>query len=69
MTRVVEGSPADEAGIAAGDIIIALDDEPVRKIEKLLSEIHKRKAGEKVNLTVYREGFEYAITVTLAETP
>ncbi|MEM2319312.1 MAG: trypsin-like peptidase domain-containing protein [Candidatus Bathyarchaeia archaeon] len=69
VTRVVEGSPADEAGIRAGDIIIAFNDVPITKIEKLLSEIHKRKAGEKVNLTVYREGFEYAITVTLAETP
>ncbi|MEM2514269.1 MAG: trypsin-like peptidase domain-containing protein, partial [Candidatus Bathyarchaeia archaeon] len=69
VTRVVEGSPADEAGITAGDIIIAFNDVPVTKIEKLLSEIHKRKAGEKVNLTVYREGFEYDITVTLAETP
>jgi len=48
---------------------MALDDVPVTKIEKLLSEIHKRKTGEKINLTVYREGFEYAITVTLAETP
>ncbi|MEM2911847.1 MAG: trypsin-like peptidase domain-containing protein [Candidatus Bathyarchaeia archaeon] len=69
VTRVVEGSPAEEAGIVAGDIIIALDDVPVTRIEKLLSEIHKRKAGEKVNLTVYREGFEYSITVILAKTP
>ncbi|MCS7115452.1 MAG: trypsin-like peptidase domain-containing protein [Nitrososphaerota archaeon] len=69
VTRVVEGSPADEAGVRAGDIIIAFNDVPVSKIEKLLSEIHKKNVGEKVNLTVYREGFEYTITVTLAETP
>ncbi|MEM2937051.1 MAG: trypsin-like peptidase domain-containing protein [Candidatus Bathyarchaeia archaeon] len=69
VTRVVEGSPADEAGIMAGDIIIALDDAPIIKIEKLLSEIHKRKAGDRVNLTVYRKGFEYAMTVTLAKAP
>lgn len=66
VTRIVEGSPADEAGVRPGDIIVALDDVPVKKIEKLLSEINKKKAGEKINLTVYREGFEYAIKVTLS---
>ncbi|MGQ9538666.1 MAG: S1C family serine protease [Candidatus Bathycorpusculaceae bacterium] len=39
VTRVVDESPADEAGIVAGDIILALDDVPIKRIEKLLSEI------------------------------
>jgi len=67
VTKIVEGSPAEDAGLVAGDIILALNDVPITKIEKLLSEIHKKKAGEKVNLTVYREGYEYAVEVTLAE--
>jgi S1-C subfamily serine protease len=69
VTRVVEGSPAHEAGIVAGDIILALDNVPVKRIEKLLGEIHKKRAGEKVNLTVYRDGFEYSIEVILAKAP
>ena len=69
VTRVVEGSPAHEAGIVTGDIILALDYVPVKRIEKLLGEIHKRRAGEKVNLTVYRDGFEYSIAVILAKAP
>lgn len=69
VTRVVEGSPAHEAGIAAGDIILALDDVPVTRIEKLLGEIHKKRAGEKVRLTVYRDGFEYSFEVILAKAP
>ncbi|MEM2148102.1 MAG: trypsin-like peptidase domain-containing protein [Candidatus Bathyarchaeia archaeon] len=69
VTKVVEGSPAHEAGIVAGDIILALDDVSITSIEKLLSEIHKKKAGEKVNLTVYREGFEYSIEVVLTRPP
>jgi S1-C subfamily serine protease len=67
VTKVVEHSPADDARIVAGDIILAMNDVLTDKIEKLLSEIHKKKAGEKVNLTVYREGFEYSYEVTLAE--
>ena len=60
---------SSNAGIVAGDIILALDDVPVTRIEKLLSEIHKKRAGEKVNLTVYREGFEYSFEVVLAGPP
>lgn len=67
VTKVVEDSPASNAGIVAGDIIIAMNDVVTDKIEKLLSEIHKKKTGEKVNLTVYREGFEYSLEATLAE--
>ena len=69
ITRVVEGSPADEAGLMPGDIIIAMDNTLIPKIEKLLSEIHKRRVGEKVNLTFYREGLRYTVIVTLAKTP
>jgi S1-C subfamily serine protease len=69
VTRVVEGSPAHEAGIVAGDIILALDDVSITRIEKLLGEIHKKRAGEKVNLTVYRDGFEYSVEVILAKAP
>jgi S1-C subfamily serine protease len=69
VTRVVDGSPADEAGIAPGDIILAMDDAPITRIEKLLSEIHKREVGEKVDLMVYRNGQKYTIEVILAKAP
>ncbi|MEM2104301.1 MAG: trypsin-like peptidase domain-containing protein [Candidatus Bathyarchaeia archaeon] len=69
VTRVVEGSPAYESGIVAGDIILELEDVPITRIERLLSEIHKRKAGDRVNLTVYREGLKYSVEVVLAEAP
>ncbi|MEM2987757.1 MAG: trypsin-like peptidase domain-containing protein [Candidatus Bathyarchaeia archaeon] len=69
VTRVVKGSPAHDAGILAGDIILALDGAPITRIEKLLGEIHKKRAGEKVSLTVFRDRFEYSIEVVLAEAP
>jgi len=69
VTRVVDGSPADKAGIVPGDIILAMDNVPITRIEKLLSEIHKREAGERVNLTVYRGGLKYFVEVVLAKAP
>jgi hypothetical protein len=35
-------------GIVAGDIILALDDVPFTRIEKLLSEIHKSGQAKKL---------------------
>ena len=69
VTRVVEGSPAHKAGIVAGDIILAIDGVPTPRIEKLLSEIHEKKAGEEADLTVYREGFKRSVKVVLAKAP
>ncbi|MEM1565374.1 MAG: PDZ domain-containing protein, partial [Candidatus Bathyarchaeia archaeon] len=69
VTRVVGGSPAYEAGIEAGDIILAMDSTPITRIEKLLSEIHKREPGEKVNLVIYRHGRKYSVEVVLAKAP
>ncbi|MEM0058249.1 MAG: trypsin-like peptidase domain-containing protein [Candidatus Bathyarchaeia archaeon] len=69
VTRVVEGSPADEAGIVSGDIILAMNNVPITRVEKLLSEIHKREAGEKVDLIIYRGGLKYSVEVVLAKAP
>jgi Do/DeqQ family serine protease len=47
-------SPADMAGISAGDIVVAVDDEPVLGIRDLLDKITLHKPGEKVNVTLFR---------------
>ncbi|MBC7130236.1 trypsin-like peptidase domain-containing protein, partial [Candidatus Bathyarchaeota archaeon] len=69
VTRVVEGSPADRAGLKAGDIILALDNVPTNRMEKLLSEIHKKKAGDAAKLTIYRRGAKQDLIVILAKPP
>jgi S1-C subfamily serine protease len=52
-----------------GDIILRMGDVEVESIEDLLSEIHKRKVGEKVKVAVFRRGFEQFFDVTLSEMP
>ena len=69
ITKVTDGSPAQHAGIIMSDIILKMGDVEVGSIEDLLGEIHKRKVGEKVRITVFRRGFEQFFEVTLSKMP
>ncbi|MEX2393556.1 MAG: trypsin-like peptidase domain-containing protein, partial [Actinomycetota bacterium] len=61
------GSPAAEAGVEKGDRIIAIDGRNMKGMPELAAAIRKHKPGDKVVLTVVREGKERKITVTLGE--
>jgi S1-C subfamily serine protease len=65
--RLVEGSPADEAGIRPGDVIVELDGEPVRIVEDLLSALREKEPGDAVTVTVVRDGEERELEATLVE--
>jgi len=69
VTKVVDESPAQLAGIVAGDMIMRLDGAAVYSIEDLLSEIHNRKIGDKIRLTIFRKGREQSIEATLSKIP
>lgn len=67
VTKVTDGSPAQNAGMITGDIILKMDKVAIDTIEDLLEEIHKRKVGEKVRISVFRRGFEQFFDVTLSK--
>jgi serine protease Do len=66
---VGEGSPAQEAGIEAGDVVTALDDDAVRDLGDLTALLRQRDPGDEVAVTVVRDGEERTIDVTLVERP
>ncbi len=47
-------SPADMAGIRAGDIVVAVNDKPVLGIRDLLDQITLHKPDEQIRITIYR---------------
>ncbi len=55
---VVEGSPAEEAGLEEGDIITAVERKPIRNTSDLFSLIRSHKPGDSVAITYYRMGEE-----------
>lgn len=68
ITKVTDGGPAEEAGILAGDRIVAVDGTDVR--ERTVDEVSDLVRGEKnteVELTVERDGKEQTVTVTRRE--
>ena len=83
VISVVPGGPADEAGIragetttsvpglnAGGDLITAMDGQPIASFDELLSFLVTNKSpGDPVVLTVLRDGQPVDITVTLGTRP
>ena len=55
--RTVEpGSAADQAGVRAGDVILAVDDMPIADFDGLTARVAGRRPGEQLRLLVSREG-------------
>ena len=64
---VEEGSPAEKAGIEAGDIILRFDGKPIDKASDLPRLVGNTKPGSRVGVTVFRRGAQRDLTVTVAE--
>jgi len=62
-------SPADIAGVEAGDIITAIDDKAVVKVHNVLEIIAGHKPGDKVKLSILREGEELNLMMVTTERP
>ena len=66
---VIEGSPAEEAGMERGDIITKVDGEEVNSPEELQDKIRSIEIGEKANVEVVRDGKEISFVVKIGEMP
>ncbi|WP_225752931.1 S1C family serine protease [Actinotalea sp. Marseille-Q4924] len=69
IEEVTDGTPAAQAGLRAGDVVVAIDGDPVRGAESLTAFVRERAVGEDVSLTVARDGSTSAVDVTLVERP
>ena len=64
---VADDSPADEAGLEEGDIIVKFKDQAVKDVDALREMIGASPPGDKVALVVFREGKEIKLTAKLGE--
>jgi serine protease Do len=69
VLEVGPGTPADEAGLRAEDIIVGLNDTPIESSGDLLGALRDYQPGDTVQLTVVRDDNEQTFEVTLAERP
>ncbi len=56
VETVADGGPAQEAGLASGDVITAIDDEPVADIDDLVVLVRVLEPGQAVRLEYWRDG-------------
>lgn len=66
VEQVSDGSPAADAGLRTGDVVVAIDGSPVSGAESLTAHVREHGAGDTAVLTVVRDGAESEVTVTFA---
>ena len=69
VTEVLEDTPAEEAGLKSGDVILSVDGEDVDLSSDLPFMIGRRKSGDEVDLRIWRDRSEMDVEVTLALLP
>jgi len=67
VTSVVDGSPAARAGLRAGDVIVEVDGKPTTSTAQLRSLVGVQAIGDKLRLTLLRDGDRKTFTVEVGE--
>ena len=65
IVRVEEGSPADDAGLDPGDIIVEIDQKPVKNIEELNNLLAGVKERQPLLFLIDRGGTTIFVTLTV----
>ena len=69
VLSVVANSPASRAGIVAGDVLQEFDGSPVRDSVDIINRLSELKEGDRVNVTVWRNGRRLQIPVVVEGQP
>jgi hypothetical protein len=69
ISGVRAGSPAEQAGLGPGDIILAIDDHATDDIYAFTEALRAHQAGDRVRLRVLRDGSEIVLQTVLGSRP
>jgi len=69
VSQVLDGSPAQDAGLSTGDVIIQYNGEEIGFSSELPQLVGRTKVGDEVELVVIRNGKEKDITLKIGELP
>lgn len=67
VSTVTPGGPAEKAGIVPQDIVTAIDGQPIKDGDDLVSKVAPRHPGTTARLTVLHNGASKDVTVTIAD--
>ena len=69
ITEIIEGFPAETAGLQVNDVIVSIGDEEIISYASLVRELWLHDVGETISVGICRDGESLAVDVTLAERP
>jgi len=67
ISGVRGGSPAETAGLKAGDIIVAFDEKEIKDLYAMTDGLRARKPGDTVKITMLRDGQALTVTAVLGK--
>jgi serine protease Do len=67
VKSVIRNSPAEKAGLRAGDVIVKVDDSKVTTTREITSVLRSNRTKNSFTLTVVRNKKEMPVTVTLPD--
>ncbi|WP_232072558.1 S1C family serine protease [Paraburkholderia pallida] len=69
INSLAPGSPAEQAGVLIGDVLIELDGRPCRDMDGVHAALGSASIGEQLQITLIRGGERHACSVTVGERP
>jgi serine protease Do len=69
ISDVMEGTPADKAGIKSGDVVLAYGGQPVIDMQSFRLQVSATQAGKTVSMKVFRDGREKTLSVKIGQYP
>jgi serine protease DegQ len=68
ITKIGSNTPAAAAGLKTGDVITAINNQPIKTAGDIRNRVGLLRVGEKVNMTVIRSGLKLDLTAVIADT-
>ncbi|MDI6692035.1 MAG: trypsin-like peptidase domain-containing protein [Anaerosomatales bacterium] len=69
VVNVTKGTEAEKAGLKPGDVIVKLNETPIRSMDDLLLAVRRHAIGDTVTLSVWRNGKQIEVTMKVGVKP
>jgi S1-C subfamily serine protease len=69
VADITPGSPAADAGLRVGDVVVAIDDQPINGRGGLVGVIRDHQPGDEVDIVAVRDGTNTTLTAVLSDEP